>query len=262
MNNVNKLTEQQAKELTAGPYGKQKGRFPLLFAKAAFFGQRPSPKRATEVRNGTITLVEIGNRKYGITCHHVVEGYRQYRERHDDVIFNIGHVELDPVDQLVDTDPKIDIALIELTNDQIIQLTSEGEIGSQVHKPVKWPPSQPQKDEFVIFGGFPGSLRVVKSFDEYVFYSWSSGGSRIDSVSETRIISAFERDYWISSFGEKRNLELKDLGGMSGGPAFIKRELHFEFVGILTDYEENYDTVFFAPAQTIKENGQITKAPV
>ncbi len=261
MNNVNELTEQQAKGLAAGPYGKQVSKFPLLFAKAAFFGQRPSPKRATKIRNGSISLVEIGNRPYGITCHHVVEEYRLYREQHDDVIFNIGHVELDPVNQLVDTDQKIDIALIELTNDQIIQLTSEGEIGSQVYKPAKWPPSQPQKDEFVIFGGFPGSFRVVESFNEIVFYSWSSGGSRIDAGGGTRFISAFERDHWISSFGEKHNLELKDLGGMSGGPAFIKREFHFEFVGILTDYEKNYDTVFFASAQTIKENGQITKAP-
>lgn len=259
---MNELTEQQAKELAAGHYGKQVSIFPLLFAKAAFFGQRPSPKRTTEIRNGTITLVEIGNRSYGITCHHVIEGYKQYREQHDDVIFNIGHVELDPVNQLVDSDPKIDIALIELTNDQIIQLTSEGEIGSQVHKPAKWPPGKPQKDEYVIFGGFPGSLRVVETFNEIVFYSWSSGGSRIDAGGDTRFITAFERDYWISSFGEKHNLELKDLGGMSGGPAFIKRDLHFEFVGILTDYEENYDTVFFASAQTINENGQIIKVPV
>ena len=259
---MDELSEQQAKDLVAGAYGKEISKFPLLFAQAVFFGQRPKPKRPTEIRNGTVSFVKIGNRSFGITCHHVIDKYINYKKQHDDVIFNIGTVELDPVAQLFDSDKKIDIALIELTNNQIKHLTSNGKIGSQVYKPAKWPPTQPQKGEYVIFGGFPGSLRVVESFNEIVFYSWSSGGSRIDSTSDERFISAFEREYWIRSFGQKHLLDLKSLGGMSGGPAFIKRDLHFEFVGIITDYQDNYDAVFFASAQTITENGQITKAPV
>jgi len=254
--------EKKAKEMAAGPLGKELSTFPLLFAKPAFFGQRPSKKRPTEIRNGTIALIDLGNGPLGITCQHVIQGYREYRENHDDVLFNIGNVELDPIAQLIDENTELDLALIEFTGKQIKEITSEGKTGSAVFEPDKWPPELPKKDEFVLFGGFPGSLRVVESFTEIVFSSWSSGASRIDSANENRFISPFEREYWIKSFGEEHHLNLQALGGMSGGPAFISHGLRFDFVGILSDYQENYDAVFFASVQPITQNGQIISPPV
>ncbi len=256
------MDEEKAKKLAAGDFGRELNKFPLLFAKAAFFGQRPSPKKPTEIKNGTIALIDLGKGPMGITCQHVIEGYREDRNNFEEVIFNIGNVELDPIAQLLDENAKIDLALIELTENQIMEITSGGEIGSSVIKPNKWPPEPPDKDKFVMFGGFPGSLRKVESFNEIVFSSWSSGASRIDSVSENRFISTFEREYWISSFGKEHHMGLHDLGGMSGGPAFIDRGLYFEFVGILSDYEENYDAVFFASVQSITQNGEIIPPPV
>jgi hypothetical protein len=255
-------TEKKAKEMAAGPLGNKLSTFPLLFAKPAFFGQRPSAKRPTEIRNGTIALIDLGNGPLGITCQHVIQGYREHREKFEEVIFNIGNVELDPISQLIDENNQLDLAVIELTEKQIQEITSEGEIGSIVFKPANWPPAPLLKDEFVMFGGFPGSLRTIESFNEIVFSSWSSGASRIDSATEYRIISPFERDYWISSFGEKHHLNITALGGMSGSPAFISRGLHFDFVGILTDYEDSYDAVFFSTVQSITESGQITPPPV
>jgi len=61
---------------------------------------------------------------------------------------------------------------------------------------------------------------------------------------------------------EEHHMGLQDLGGMSGGPAFIDRGLYFEFVGILSDYEKTYDAVFFAPVQSITQNGEIVPPPV
>jgi hypothetical protein len=86
--------------------------FPLLFAKAAFFGQRPSRARPTQVRNGTITLADLGGGPIGITCHHVLADYRRLRKELPDVVFQIGFSELDPVKQLIDGNDRLDLAVI------------------------------------------------------------------------------------------------------------------------------------------------------
>ncbi len=50
------MNEREAKELAAGPLGEKMEKFPLLFAKAVFFGPRPSRVQPTDVNSGTATL--------------------------------------------------------------------------------------------------------------------------------------------------------------------------------------------------------------
>lgn len=57
-------------------------------------------------------------------------------------------------------------------------------------------------------------------------------------------------------------MDFKALGGMSGGPAFVSRGLHFQFVGVVSDYSESYDTVFFSAAAAIRRDGSIERPPV
>ena len=253
---------EEAKKLAAGPLGEEMSKFPLLFAKAAFFGQRPSKSRPTEFNNGTISLVDLGKGVLGITCHHVIAEYRARRRSFDDVVFQIGNVELDPVDQLIDENTRIDLATIRLTDNQVKAITSEGKIGSCVFQPKSWPSPSPKEGDYVAFGGFPGSLRTLVSFDELDFPSWSSGGSLVSSVSEFQFVSAFERKFWVSSFGAKHHMDLRALGGMSGGPAFVNRGLHWHFVGIVSQYHENYDAMFFASVRAVRPDGTIEPLPV
>jgi hypothetical protein len=252
----------KAKELAAGPLGEKMGKFPLLFAKAAFFGERPSRERRVEITNGTVTLADLGRGPIAITCQHVIAGFRRMREEVERVIFQLGFVDFDPIEQLIDEDERLDLATIRLTEEQAKAVTSEGEIGSCIFKPASWPPPLPKKDEFVSFGGFPGTLRSVSSFDELEFGSWSSGASEISSVSDFQFVSAFKREYWVKSFGEKHHMDLNALGGMSGGPAFIKRKLYWDLVGIVSQYHENYDTVVFSSLRSVQDDGTITPPPV
>lgn len=48
---------ENAKRLAAGPLGKKLSKFPMLFAKADFIGERPSKEKNSEITNGTVTLV-------------------------------------------------------------------------------------------------------------------------------------------------------------------------------------------------------------
>jgi hypothetical protein len=252
----------KAIELAAGPLGEKMGKYPLLFAKVAFFGQRPLRQQRIDINNATVTLVDLDHGPIAITCQHVIEGFREKQKEKNGVIFQLGSVVLDPIEQLIDENKYLDLATIRLTEKQAKTVADDGEIGSCIFKPSSWPPPLINEGEFVAFGGFPGSIRSVQSLNELVFGSWSSGGSKICSVSEFRFVSAFEREYWIKSFGEKNHVDLKALGGMSGGPAFIKRKIHWDLVGVVSEYHENYDAVVFASLKSIRRDGTIELPPV
>ena len=258
----NEEEEKKAKALAAGALGEKLAKFPLLFSKAAFFGRRPSAIRKSKVRNGTVTLVDLGEGPLALTCHHVIACFRRIRKCTNKVVFQIGNVELDPLEQLVDENARLDLAAIRLTHEQVTKITSEGEIGSCVFTPAEWPPPMLVEGDFVAFGGFPGRLRVAASSDELEFSSWSSGASKVCSVSEHQFVSYFERDYWVQSFGSQYRMGLRALGGMSGGPAFINRGLYWDLVGIIFNYHENYDTVMFASLRAMHTNGTIQQPPV
>lgn len=252
----------KAKELAAGALGEKLAKFPLLFCKAAGFGRRPSKARKGRIRNGSVTLVDLGAGPLAVTCWHVIACYRRMRKCSHKVLFQIGSVELDPLAQLIDEDRRLDLATIKLTPDQAKLLTSEGEIGSCIFKPKAWPSPILKEGEFVAFGGFPGDLRMVVSFDEIDFGSWSSGASEISSVSEYQFVSAFNREYWVTSFGTEHHMDFTALGGMSGGPAFISRGLYWDFVGVVFEYSANYDAVFFSSTKALRSDGTIEHPPV
>ena len=254
---------ENAKQVAAGVLGEKMAKFPLLFAKAAFFGQRPSKKQPrSDISNGTVSLVDLGDGPLAITCEHVIAGYIDMAKVHDNLVFQIGSVEINPLEQLIDKNAQLDLATIRLTEEQIKSITSEGEIGSCVFRPKAWPPEALKKGQFVAFGGFPGCLRTVASFDEHIFESWSSGASQISSVSEGKFLSAFEREFWVKSFGTESHMNIDTLGGLSGGPVFIHRGLYWDFVGIVSQYHENFDAMFFASTSGLRANGTITPPPV
>lgn len=252
----------QAKKLAAGPLGEQLGKFPLLFAKAVLFGERPSKGRPTAISSGSVSLVNLGYGPMIVTCEHVIAGYRKMAGKFNNVLFQVGDIEIDPLKQLIALDTRLDLATIRLSDAQAKAITSSGPIGSCVFEPKSWPPESVMPGQFVAFGGFPGSLRTIESFDEIVFSSWSSGASEVSSVSEGQFVSSFDREFWVSSFGTGTHLTITDLGGLSGCPAFINRGLYWDFVGIVSAYHENYDAMFFSAASRLRADGTIDPLPV
>lgn len=252
---------EESKKLAAGPLGEMLAKFPLLFAHVTFFGPRPSKIHPSEIRSGTISIVDLGAGPFAVTCEHVIAAYCNMKETHDNLVFQISNIEIDPLEQLIDKNARLDLATIHLSKEQLVSITSGEGISSSVFMPKSWPPDAIKDGDFVSFGGFPGSLRSIVSFDEYIFESWSCGGSKVSSVSEGQFVSAFEREKWVKSFGAEHHLTLDALGGLSGGPVFINRGLYSEFVGIVSQYHENYDAMFFSSASNLRANGTIIPLP-
>ena len=167
------------------------------------------------------------------------------------------NVDFDPLSQLIAEDAQLDLATIALKHEQIGAITADGEIGSCVFSPVAWPPPALSPGESIAFGGFPGRLRERPAHDEVVFPSWSSAGGVVASVSEDRFSCQFEREFWVASFGAKHHMELRDLGGLSSGPAFIHRGLYWDFVGVVYEFSQEFDIMFFRPGNLIDAHGLI-----
>ena len=103
----------KAKELASGPLGQEMGKFPLRFAKPVFFGQKPSKGETIKVKNGTITFIKLEERPIGITCSHVVDEYRKISQD-GNCVFQIGHLEFDPLVRIIDQSPEMDLVTIDL----------------------------------------------------------------------------------------------------------------------------------------------------
>ena len=107
--------------------------------------------------------------------------------------------------------------------------------------------------------GFPAALRERENFDELTFGTFSAAGISVASSHKDYFACQFERDYWVRSNASKYKFSehLHDLGGMSGGPVFVDRGLHFEFAGIIYEISSAYDIMFCRSASLIQPDGNI-----
>ena len=252
----------KAKEISAGPLGKEMAKFPLRFAKAAFFGDRPAKQKPQNVNHGTVTLLELNGRPIALTCSHVLDAYRRIHAK-PNVIFQIGNLKFNPLERIIDESEssKLDIVTIDLQGLNLKELMGPEEIGSSFFTPVQWPPKSIQQGEFVAFGGFPGVWRQNVSWYEMIFDSWSSGSTQVSLVREEYFVCQFEREYWIESFNIHGHdgLDLHKLGGLSGGPVFIYRNIYWEFIGMIYEFSENFDLMYVRPASLLLEDGTIRR---
>lgn len=232
-------------------------KFPLRFAKAAIIGPMPVPGTPATINSGTTTLVLLQAGYVAITCDHIVREAQERQAADPNVIFQIGDARIDIATQLIDQSSYRDIATLRIQEHQLPEILAGEEIGTSFFAPAAWPPPRPTENDYVAFGGFPGTLRTIETFQDLVFGTWSSGASPVSSSSERQFASHFERDRWFQSFGSADHLALRNFGGMSGGPAFVLREHHWELVGIVKEYHEEFDTVFFSCLASVRDDGSI-----
>lgn len=205
-------------------------------------------------------MVQLPVGPVAITCEHVVRSALAAQAQDPDTLFQIGDVIIDLSHQLIALNEHRDIATIRLETSQLAELLKGEEIGTSLFAPVTWPPPRPAEFDYVAFGGFPGALREVTSFQDVVFGTWSSGASKVNSSSERQFATQFERARWEQAYGKQAHLTLSDFGGMSGGPVFVMRDLYWDLVGVVKEYHEAYDAVFFASLASVRVDGTIEGA--
>jgi hypothetical protein len=259
-------TVRQAKELAAGPLGREIARLPLRYAVPVFFGEPPGNKRELITSSGTVSLVDLGNGPMAVTCSHVLDGYRQRAKEDPRTIFQIGNLKLNPLEIIIDESEQLDLVTIDLRGKKIDEIASGRETVSYFFHPRHWPPQDIIEGDVVAFGGFPGIWRQRSSADEFAFVSFSSGASFVTSVRDEYFVCQLEREHWIEpqehylrplDVGTNPK-DLYDFGGLSGGPVIIVREVYWDFVGIIYQFSSEFDLLYIRPTKFISESGSIS----
>jgi hypothetical protein len=254
-----------AKRLARGPLGQEVTKFPLRFAAVLFFANGPRRGVELDANNGTLSLLDLEHRHIGVTCFHVLEAYRQKREQVPTLDFYLGLLALDPLSRVIDQDSSLDLVTLDLSGVDLKQVSDHSQIGSTFFCPPVWPCAEVKEGDFVAFGGFPRLFRVPLNFRDIEFGSFSIGACRVASVHEDHIVCQIEREYLVSpdNLGSSHHALCAegqlDLGGLSGGPVFILRQLHWEFVGTIYEYSLEYELLYIRPSKFISVDGRINR---
>jgi hypothetical protein len=229
--------------------------FPASFMEPVYIGDPPLQRVEPVCATGTATLIQLDGRFLAITCHHVVQAFRELagQPRH----MQIGELPLDPDAQLVSQSKSLDVAVLEIQPHQL--LDSHPGIGLRREKffgPRTWPPTPISEEDVISFAGFPGVWREQAGINRFEMFMLSHGASGVESISGTKFVTRLELDKSESLMSVK---EITDLGGMSGGPVFRWRrgDLEPQLVGIIYEYQHAYDLLFIRSTRVIRVDGTI-----
>lgn len=236
------------------PFFDEISKYPVKFAVPVFFGDSPNSSYAASLRNGSATLLRLGDRFLGVTCHHVLEGFRQSRETQRG-IFQLGPIRMDPEQHLISEDHERDIAVIDLTG--FVDTVPELSVAKFV-QPTTWPPGDVSTDDVICLAGFPGIWRDQMDLGYLRFYSYSSGAAEVVSVRDEIIVTTVQITDCVIQINHGK--VWGSLGGLSGGPVFVWRKtpiLVAELVGFIFEYQESLDLMFVRSATVIRDDGRI-----
>lgn len=192
-------------------------KYPVRFAAPVFFGDSPNVSYSASLKNGTATLVKLGDKYLAVTCHHVLEGFR-LSARRERGFFQLAHIRMEPDDHLVDEHRDLDLAVFDVTHfiDRAPHLTDANFVS-----PATWPPREVSQDDVLCLAGFPGVWREQADIGYLRFYSYSCGAAEVLSVRDGQIASTVQINDCVTQISNGK--VWGSLGGLSGGPVFAWR---------------------------------------
>ncbi len=216
------------------------------------------------INNGTGSLIRIDQRKYCVTAAHVLSKFRKRLDANPKVCFQVGNVQMNPFDLLVDEDATLDLAVLDMNDYSEADIAMSGEIPTSFLDIRKWPVQLPKKESFVMFGGYPKSRRIA--FKRTVnFGSLSCGGAFVYQSNGQNIICQIETDRLAS---EDYGLPIDPFGdpaGISGGPVLQERKtdggvIVIDLVGFVYEYNPEFDMLRIKPANWLNADGTLKNA--
>lgn len=240
------------------PFFDEISKYPVRFAAPVFYGDSPHATFSASLNNGTATLVKLGDKYLAVTCHHVLEGFRQSASvRHG--FFQLAHVQMVPDQHLVDESRGLDLAVLDMTRfvGKAPYLTEANFVC-----PTAWPPGVVSKDDVLCLAGFPGVWRDQVNLGYIRFYSYSSGAAEVLSIRDNQFATTVQIQDCITQINHGKIWG--SLGGLSGGPVFAWRKtpvLIAELVGFIYEYQENFDLMLVRSAAVIREDGTLIAQP-
>jgi hypothetical protein len=117
--NARGLSEAEARAIMSR-LGRAEGELAASFAIPVNWIVRGKDGRL-RARNGTAFVMSAGQRVFGVTANHVLEGWRSDRDRHDVVALQLGDLPFEPDGRhaVIATHSGIDIATLQITREEV-----------------------------------------------------------------------------------------------------------------------------------------------
>lgn len=213
--------------------------------------------------NGSGFLLNLGERNILVTAAHVYEGYQRDKIHNSNLKIAVGDLPFDLEERLIDClgSKILDIATFRIYDEEIRKLGKHICYGA-----ASWPPNAVLESQSIFFGGYPGVERLKVGPQAYD-YGLYVALTPVSSSSERHFACSFERDNWLDTFGKGLPPPDFEMGGMSGGPAFLFKEsdgkvITWDLVGIVYNATNSMgEIVLFHHAKYIRPDGFLT-API
>jgi len=219
-----------------------------------FINCEGSPSIGKILKNATGVLIDTGGKEILVTCQHVWSGFQDECSRNQNLRLGVGCDGLKITlfnPHVIDEDVNYDIVILELNFKHALK-------DKVIYKATYWPPLLPSVKDPALFLGYPGSYRYVPGQKGNIFFGKACFLDFVSSVSERNIILADEKN--VREIRKHMDIcpDLGLLGGMSGGPVFIKRNNKHELIGIMRGAGDGpHATIFAAPLYYIKPDGTL-----
>ena len=209
------------------------------------------------VSRATFSLLEIGGSHFFVTGDHVHEKFQEIQAHSPDAQLTayttIPHFTEFSGFRLVDSDSKtLDVAIFRGQEDRV-------EIPGRFFIPYEGSYlSDPAKNEMVCIVGY--ASEDVEVGEGGAALNYMQLILPISSVSDRHVVLADETGQRIlldELTPEKTRI---DLGGLSGSPAFVLRNLRYRFIGIVKECQERDHTILISRLGCLMSDGMIDRS--
>jgi len=202
--------------------------------------------------SGSFGLINTGKKKLLVTCHHVVEGFRELKCKKPKLMLCLAlgiTPELLNLDALIDEDKELDLAVFDMAG-----------ITHFARERVFFPFDSKQKcnvakDHVLLAIGYPGRNRV--EFDKAIYWGTTPFLSIATDVTERKIYSSTHR---MVNLGRQRLSEIhkNPYGGLSGSLCFaLRKNFRPQLVGVVSEHA--METMTITRLQCLKSDGMLKK---
>jgi hypothetical protein len=179
-----------------------------------FWWHGPTPDNSEIYHNGTLSLVDTGEKIIGVTAWHVWNAYRIDLANRPRFVCQFGDVTVTPEVLRIAADERLELATFELTS---IYSRLQA-FGSVAHRPQSWPPTRPDVADLVVYGGFPGTERLHRLVE--VTYPLITVTGMVTEVTTQNVRVEVDYKRLFDADGTEGELVGFDPAGSSGGPVY------------------------------------------
>ncbi len=187
------------------------------------FTEDPTSDLVPDVHIASAGLIEIDGRSCAVTCEHAIAGFETLYACEPRYKFQIGSFVCAPAERLIDADKALDLAILDVSDVPINQLSGRDDGTVQPLRPVRWPPDLPRSEDLVVLCGFPIGTREVDVMGKRFTSVALPLVEHVRDVDTDSFTISFNREQWVNiptDAKAPREIRDVDVNGLSGSPVF------------------------------------------